>query len=989
MINVIKRTIVIVILIAVSFILNVKAEASNGYILTPIVKYDFKNENIGKDSVNNFDLTTVGNPVKGTHGVVLDGYSYLYSKSLNELDLTEQLDSFTITLWAKEDSVKNTHRFMLGTGCANSTTGFGMGFYVNSSSYIVPNGAAPDYHLNMIVSKSDNPGSGDSKYETSTKWNLFTIMAKEGKLSYGVNGNMYTSVYELDMETLLNKLQTLTIGAVCYNDGYAAGNLFVGEIADVRIYNDFLSNDEFQTIYNNGIGGEDQIYRSTNISAIKDSILSSEIPYDFETKVIKMFDSNIMNAIEKLDIKVILNDNSVVNGDVVISKIEKISETEAMVTCVPTVSGIANTEIKNIKVKVVLDTSIGIYANTTFTDHMVLQRNSKVKIFGYGGIVGESVEVSFNGQNKSGIVTEEGWAVYLDEMPATNVGSPLVITYKNQEIVFEDVVVGEVFLCSGQSNMDMTLQYCMNKNSNALKEFSEFDNYDKIRVLKVPYGGESEPQLYETPRSSWQICGTAENSKEFSAYALAAASHYQAILGNDIPVGIITASVGGSVIEEWLDAESMENLNSYASEQGKVDSRYYNSFIHNLGGYTLSGILWYQGCSNSQFKMIEDYKKQFNAYVNKYREMFENDKLTIIVQQLVQFDSWVEVGYMRQTQWDFMNFYENIYTVCGIDTGYMDPIDGIHPADKWILGERVAAALALAKGIKREEFAVKNAYGLSPEILSAEVEKTSNGMIITFNTTDDRNLKASGTVTGFQIKVDGIWQDVDAQLIGGIVTIQTNYNNLSGIRYNFINGYDTQYDLTNFVYKKEGVFVYNKENLPLAPSSNISFTFKGENGGVNLQTFKGIIADTSNVKMSYYIGEELDLTGLIINEVYDNSLYDYDSILSMTDLDNYYISVTDSLGNEVTGEFSKTGVYKVKLVNGESETFFDVFVLEKTEKNENNENNENPEPPVNSGDNGKKGCNGSLVPSFIGLGSILVLLPILLFIRKKGKKQNI
>ena len=75
-------------------------------------------------------------------------------------------------------------------------------------------------------------------------------MVKEGKLSYGVNGNVYTSVYELDMETISNKLQTLTIGAVCYGDGFSAGNLFVGEIADVRIYNDFLSNDEFQTIYN-------------------------------------------------------------------------------------------------------------------------------------------------------------------------------------------------------------------------------------------------------------------------------------------------------------------------------------------------------------------------------------------------------------------------------------------------------------------------------------------------------------------------------------------------------------------------------------------------------------------------------------------------------------------------------------------------------------------------------------------------------------------
>lgn len=815
--NILKNIFVIALSLClpVSYLSNnntIGVSANEEYSLTPIIHYEFDDENnLGKDSANGFDLKTVGNVSKTNDGIKLNGSSYLYYSPIGNTDFTDSLEKFTVTVWAKEDSISSQHRFILGSGVAYSTIGFGMGFYGSNSAYIVPIGGADNYAANFVTSAKDTFGPYAADYATSTEWNLYTIMVQNGQSYFGVNGHIYNININIDMNNIKNLTQTFTIGGIASNDNTSFYNGFAGEIKDVRVYDDILTEAEFKSIYEN-----QNITRSKNIVSVSNSSADENNPYDYTTEANDMTENAVLTSLKDLDVKVKLSDNSEVKANVIYTDIQ-LSATNAVATGVISVPGSSNTSKKTIKVLVEKTGYSTIWVNTTFTDHMILQRNKKVKIFGYGGDVDTKVKVNFNGQEKEGTVTSNGWEVYLDPMSSSNVGKELTITYGKQVIKFEDVLVGEVLLCSGQSNMAITVRYIYNKDNSILEDYNTYKNYNKIRVLNIPYGESNTAQIYDYARANWATCSSIDDVMDYSAYAMTVASHYQAVLGN-VPVGVIIAAVGGSCIEEWLDKESFTkySLYSYASSMGKVDSRFYNSFIHNLAGYSINGVVWYQGEANAQPRMVTDYKRQFNAYVNLYREIFEDENLPFIVQQLVRYDEWCEISDMRIAQWEFMKEHKNVYTVCGYDTGDMTKNgDGIHPSDKWVLGERATALLALAHNIDKSSFAVDNAYGKSPEIVEATRTVSNGQTTIKVKTTADGKLTAEGAITGLEIKVkvngNITWKSVTARINSeGYLTFKTTYEEVLALRYNYSNGYEN------------GVYVYDDQGLPLAPCAPLN-----------------------------------------------------------------------------------------------------------------------------------------------------------------------
>ena len=434
-----------------------------------------------------------------------------------------------------------------------------------------------------------------------------------------------------------------------------------------------------------------------------------------------------------------------------------------------------------------------LWVNTTFTSNMVLQRNKRVKIFGYGGEAGEVVTVNFAGQTKTTENTADGWALYLDAMIENKVGQTLTIIHKEQTITLTNVVVGDVLLCSGQSNMAFQLQYFVNKRASVKTEYMSLNNYKNIRVYDASSVNleRSEPTIYqESLGRSWKLCNDYDSIKFYSAYALGAASNYSSVVGDSVPIGIIIAAVSGTQIEEWIDPATIAS-NSFISYAGDRNSRYYNGYIHNLAGYTISGFLWYQGCSNADPGMVNDYKIAFSMMLSHYRQIFENPTLPAIVQQLVQLTSVVEISYIRIAQWKFMSTISNVYTINGFDTGDMSPTDGIHPVDKWVLGQRVAGALALASGIKKDEMLNQDLpYGVSSAITSATCVQDGDEKVITINTAnEDDYWTATGDITGFQIFCDYTWQDVTATVVDGKIQIRTTLAEATRIRYNFCNGY--------------------------------------------------------------------------------------------------------------------------------------------------------------------------------------------------------
>jgi sialate O-acetylesterase len=189
-----------------------------------------------------------------------------------------------------------------------------------------------------------------------------------------------------------------------------------------------------------------------------------------------------------------------------------------------------------------------------FSDHGVLQRGRAVPVWGWAG-PGANVEISFAGQKKQAIAGADGkWSVKLDAMEASAEGRVLVVESKNggQRVEVKNVLVGDLWLCSGQSNMEMGLGSC-----NEEEELTKA-NHPNLRLLTVPNTIAYKHQ--ELFSGNWKPC-TPESIKEGGPAGFSAAAYFfgkklQAEL--NIPIGLIHSSWGGTMIEAWMSGESLK-----------------------------------------------------------------------------------------------------------------------------------------------------------------------------------------------------------------------------------------------------------------------------------------------------------------------------------------------------------------------------------------------------------------------------------------------
>ncbi len=455
--------------------------------------------------------------------------------------------------------------------------------------------------------------------------------------------------------------------------------------------------------------------------------------------------------------------------------------------------------------------------NGVFGDNMLLQRGKPVKIWGYGGTVGQTVKVSFNGQEKQGKVYSQGWEVYLDPMQALTTGKDLIVTCGKQTVNVKNVIVGELLYCSGQSNIDITLDYISKKYANIYNDYSLYNNFSKVRFYKPTWCGKDSAEIYTSPYSTWQTPTTAQDLKYVSAYAAGLALNLQAMLGDNVPVAVIETSTGGSCIEEWLSAENLSAQSSHISSHGLTPSIYYNGQVNYLKGLTVGGVFWYQGERCIDF--TESYKELLKTLICQYREDFNDQDLPIYLMQLPQINisvaygnesygaKWVE---MRNTQESVANEVNGVYAVCLIDTGDTTThSDCIHPSDKWAVTHRSAGAyVATALKISYDKLAVKGDYGLSPKVVSA----TAKNGVITLTVENATSLTVNGTiVNGFKGKLaNGSEVDLTFTIDGNTLKCTTTEEVVS-ISY-------------MQVASSENALVFNEYGVPLMPIKNIIVT---------------------------------------------------------------------------------------------------------------------------------------------------------------------
>ncbi|MCF7818391.1 MAG: hypothetical protein K9M54_10970 [Kiritimatiellales bacterium] len=445
---------------------------------------------------------------------------------------------------------------------------------------------------------------------------------------------------------------------------------------------------------------------------------------------------------------------------------------------------------------------------TVFSDHMVLQRERAVPVWGKAD-PNATVTVEFAGQTKTAVAKADGtWRIDLDPMPASTAPRTLTVRAGGQQVAFQDVLVGEVWLCSGQSNMQLSLSAC----ENAAAEIAAA-NYPEIRLYDTPRVATEDPQ--EKINAHWTAC-TPETAKTFSGVAY----YFGRKLHQDlnVPIGLLLSAWGGTRIEPWTPPcgfegiESLADINqrvqktlpssplykktlsdylasasqwtenarkamqteSYISEppafpadlilsgNQQIPTKLYNGMLHAHIPFAIRGAIWYQGESNHREGLYVDKTK---ALLNGWHKLWGYDFPFYFV-QIAPFQYGDENPEILPIFWEAES--EIVKTIpktgMAVISDYAT-LSNIHPPNKEVPGTRLAL------------LAEANDYGM--DVVSSgpvfqSLEKQGSSLKVVFDsakglTTRDGKFPDWFEVTG----IDGQFKKAEAKISGNAVIVQS------------------------------------------------------------------------------------------------------------------------------------------------------------------------------------------------------------------------
>jgi len=358
-------------------------------------------------------------------------------------------------------------------------------------------------------------------------------------------------------------------------------------------------------------------------------------------------------------------------------------------------------------------------------DHMVLQRDTVANIWGWA-TPGAGITVTGDWNNVPVTVKADKKGVWVAGL-RTPEGSftPRRVNVKGDgsDITLNDVLIGEVWIASGQSNMEMPLGgfwSCPVENANRM--IAESGKYKgRVRVATLPLVG--TPDLQERVAGSWKESEPA-NAPQFSAIGYTFACTLSDMLG--VPVGVIRAAYGGSKVEGWMPKEIVAkyaDINLKDAETYDEKLHYYrptvmyNAMLYPISRYTAKGFLWNQGESN--VGKHDTYPDRLSTMVREWRRLWGDDKdaMPFYQVQLPGYDydsnlNGLSGPLMREAQQKATDLIPNCGMVTSIDLQQPGQYRQIHPARKAEIGERLAWMAASrnygVKGIKCESPRLKN-----------------------------------------------------------------------------------------------------------------------------------------------------------------------------------------------------------------------------------------------------------------------------------------
>ena len=333
------------------------------------------------------------------------------------------------------------------------------------------------------------------------------------------------------------------------------------------------------------------------------------------------------------------------------------------------------------------------------SDNMVLQQQSNVRIWGEA-TPNSTIVVTPSWANQ-GIRTradEKGyWKLELPTPIASFNEYTLTLTDGEHPVTLHHLLIGEVWLCAGQSNMVMPLNgfdYCPVSNAN--KVIADAPNHPGIRMVTIKPTVKLSPQEYA--EGSWQQ-PTTKNAPKFSAVAYHYALALQQTL--QVPVGIITCAWGGSRVEGWLPKEILqtykdEDLTLVGSDKTPVylqSMLMYNGILYPCRNYTIKGFIWYQGESN--VKSSQTYAERLATMVEHWRSIWKQGDLPFYYVEIAPFACEYKkegnIGaLLREAQQKALSFIPNSGMIGTNDLVEEHEAPQVHPCNKKDIGERLA-----------------------------------------------------------------------------------------------------------------------------------------------------------------------------------------------------------------------------------------------------------------------------------------------------------
>ena len=341
-----------------------------------------------------------------------------------------------------------------------------------------------------------------------------------------------------------------------------------------------------------------------------------------------------------------------------------------------------------------------------FSDNMVLQQNTQVNVWGKAA-PGERVTVKASWMDK--VVTAKAaangkWSVKL-KTPEATTNQSITVSGENT-IIINNVLIGEVWLCTGQSNMEFPVSRNpdVKWKTGMLNEAEEMKDadYPEIRLFHVEHQLAPEGEMDEC-EGQWLVCNP-KNLSDFSAVGFVFGRKLHKEL--KMPVGLIQSTWGGTHAESWTKLEVMKKnplyadvLKDFASkdakQKNKIPATLWNGMIHPILGYTIKGNIWYQGESNAI--RADKYQQVFTNMINSWRKEWKQPDMPFYFVQIApQYGQPATIREAQLKTWQ--SGLKNVGMAVITDAG--DSLD-IHPRNKTVTGERLAA-WALAKQYDRD-----------------------------------------------------------------------------------------------------------------------------------------------------------------------------------------------------------------------------------------------------------------------------------------------